>query len=111
MMKMKNKILITTIVFLISASGLIVYDCYPFKISQGITSETGTIKYIPLEGGFYGIITEKGEKYLPLNLAEEYKEDGLKVWFKGKVGKDVATIYQWGKPVEILEIRKVGKRK
>jgi len=64
----------------------------------------GIIKYIPLEGGFYGIETDKGEKYIPLNLPEEFKKDGLKVWFKAKP-KKVATIQMWGKPIEILEIK------
>ena len=75
-----------------------------------IISATGTIKYIPLEGGFYGIETDKGEKYLPLNLPAEFKKDGLKVWFKAKLKKD-ATVQMWGKPVEILEIKKVKEGK
>ena len=69
-----------------------------------VISSNGTIKYISLEDGFYGIITNKGEKYLPLNLPEDFKKEGLRVWFKAKP-KKVATIYQWGKPIEILEIR------
>ena len=73
-----------------------------------IIAATGTIKYIPLEGGFYGIETDKGEKYLPLNLPAEFKEDGLRVKFKGKLRK-VTTVYGWGKPVEILEIKKIGE--
>ena len=79
--------------------------CNSQKTSEKeIISGNGTIKYIPLEGGFYGIETEKGEKYLPLNLPEEFKEDGLKVWFKAKPKKD-KTIQMWGTPVEILEIK------
>jgi len=64
----------------------------------------GTIRYISLEGGFFGIETEKGERYLPLNLPEKFKKDGLKVWFKAKPKKGT-TIQMWGKPVEILEIK------
>ena len=81
----------------------------PKKV-EGILERVGTIKYIPLEGGFYGIETDKGEKYLPLNLPAEFKKDGLKVWFKAKLKKG-ATIQMWGKPVEILEIQKVEKKK
>jgi len=75
-----------------------------------VISANGTIKYISLEGGFYGIVTEKGEKFLPLNLKEEFKKDGLKVWFKAKP-KKVATIQMWGKPIEILEIEKLDESK
>ena len=79
-----------------------------WKSEEKIITEIGTIKYIQLEGGFYGIVTEKGEKYLPINLKEEFKEDGLRIWFKARP-KKVATIQMWGKPIEILEIRKVEK--
>ncbi|HDD64933.1 MAG TPA: hypothetical protein ENF61_02335 [Firmicutes bacterium] len=68
----------------------------------------GTVKYIPLEGGFYGIVTEEGEKYLPMNLPSEFKKDGLKVWFKGNLLK-MATTQMWGKPIKILKIFKLEK--
>jgi len=73
---------------------------------EDIISIAGTIKYIPLERGFYGIITEKGDKYLPINLPEEFKKDGLKIEFKAKL-KKIATIQMWGKPIEILEIKRI----
>ena len=52
----------------------------------------------------YGIVTDEGEKYLPLNLPEEFKKDGLRIQFKAKP-KKVATNQMWGKPIEILEIK------
>ncbi len=52
---------------------------------------------ISAEGGFYGIVTDKGE---------EFKKDGLKVWFEAKP-KKAPTIQMWGKPVEILEIKHI----
>jgi len=80
-------------------------DWYFQKTSEEeVISANGTIEYISLEGGFYGIVTDEGEKYLPLNLPEEFKKDGLRVWFKAKP-KNVATIQMWGKPIEILEIK------
>ena len=54
---------------------------------EEVISTNGIIKYISLEDGFYGIITEKGEKYLPINLPEKFKKDGLRVWFKAKPKK------------------------
>lgn len=62
------------------------------------------VTWISLEGGFYGFVTENGSKFLPLNLHEEFRKDGLKVKIRGKIRKDVATIYMWGTPLEILEI-------
>jgi len=79
-----------------------------WKSQEKTIIEIGTIKYIWLEGGFYGIITDKGGKYLPVNLPEKFKKDGLKVWFKARP-KKIVTIYQWGEPVEILEIKLIEK--
>ena len=79
-----------------------------WKSQEKTIIEIGTIKYIWLEGGFYGIITDKGGKYLPVNLPEKFKKDGLKVWFKAKP-KKIVTIQMWGKPVEILEIKLIEK--
>ncbi len=70
-------------------------------------STTGVIKYIPIEGGFYGIVSDEREKYLPLNLPDEFKKEGLRVWFTAKPKKEIGTIYQWGLPIEILEIKKI----
>ena len=79
-----------------------------FKDS-GVFTARGIIRYIPLEGGFYGIITDDEKKYLPLNLPEKYKHDGLRVWFKAKLRKDATTIYMWRKPIEILKIKKIKR--
>ena len=61
------------------------------------------IKWIPLEGGFYGLEADDGRRFLPLKLPDEFKKQGLKVGVKGKI-KKVYTIYMWGKPFEIHEI-------
>lgn len=72
----------------------------------------GTIKLIELEGGFYGIVTDDGQKILPMNLNPEYLQDGAEIEFSGHY-KNVMTIQQWGKPFTITEIKliKAGKKK
>ena len=64
----------------------------------------GTITYIDLEGGFYGIIADDGEHYFPLDLDERYQVDGMRITFTGKVAHDTVTIQQWGIPVEIVAV-------
>ncbi len=66
----------------------------------------GTVKYINLEGGFYGIIADNGGKYLPLNLDDAFRKDGLRVRFEATPLTDVATIYMWGTPVKLTSIPK-----
>ncbi|MDD3069644.1 putative hemolysin [Methanoculleus horonobensis] len=67
-------------------------------------AKTGTVTYIDLEGGFYGIVADDGERYLPLDLAETYRVDGLRLTFVGEVARDTMTIQQWGTPVEVIAV-------
>ncbi len=67
----------------------------------------GIVRYFQLEGGFYGIIGDDGEKYKPMNLEPQFEVDGLKVKVRARMVKGVAGIHMWGKPVEVLEIEKI----
>ena len=62
------------------------------------------VRWISLEGGFYGLVAEDGTRYLPVNLPEEFRKDGFKIKIRGKIRNDVATIYIWGTPFEIIQI-------
>lgn len=65
----------------------------------------GTVKYMDLEGGFYGIFTESGGKYLPLNMDKEFRSNGAIIQFKGKVQHNMNTIQQWGTPIKLSEVK------
>lgn len=67
----------------------------------------GTVTYVSLEGGFYGIVGDDGTNYLPLNLDKQYEQDGLRVAFEYEPVKDVATIQMWGEPVNLTFIEAV----
>ncbi len=64
----------------------------------------GTVVYLEMEGGFYGIITDDGESLLPLNLSEEHQVNGMLIYFTYSVEEDIATIQQWGTPVTINSV-------
>ena len=64
----------------------------------------GTVVYQELEGGFYGIVTARGDELLPTNLPVEFEEDGLSVRVAGRFLEDVAAVQMWGRPFEIAEI-------
>ena len=68
-------------------------------------SDNGTVKYMSFEGGFYGIVGDSGEKFLPRNLGAEFRQDGLRVSFEGTASSQPVSIYMWGTPVEITSIR------
>jgi hypothetical protein len=91
------------------AIGLLTVGLFTVFMGDGnITKDkTGTVQYINLEGGFYGIIDEDGNKYDPVNLPDEFKQDGLRVKFSAKILKDQMSIHMWGTLIEITEIEEI----
>jgi hypothetical protein len=67
-------------------------------------SGTGTVKFVQLEGSFYGIVGDDNKQYEPMNLDQTYQKDGLRVRFQAKIRQDMASIYMWGKIIEITKI-------
>ena len=72
----------------------------------------GTVKHQNFEGGFYGIVGDDGKHYDPLNLPQEFKEDGLRVRFVAERGQaimtdNIATFHMWGYIVRIVSIEKL----
>lgn len=66
---------------------------------------TGMITYLSMEGGFYGIITDNGDRYLPENLHTEFQRDSLRVYFEGVV-TDRPSTQQWGRTIALSHIDK-----
>lgn len=83
--------------------GLIVTS---ITLEKPYITDEGTVKYIGLEGGFYGIIGTKGN-YDPINLPRAFAVDGLKVRFVAKVRDDMGSIHMWGTLIEIIKIEKI----
>lgn len=72
-----------------------------------VVSGTATVRYMELEGGFYGLVSDQEHRYLPQNLPDSLRHDGLEVRFRGTLRPDVATIQQWGTPIELIDITQV----
>ena len=67
----------------------------------------GTVRYMNLEGGFWGIIADNGQQILPQSLPQEFKQDGLRLSFKSSEITDMMTIQQWGTPFKLTDIELV----
>jgi hypothetical protein len=65
---------------------------------------TGTVIYMDLEGGFYGIKGDDGNKYDPLNLSSEYQKDGIRIKAGISFEKNVSSIRMCGKIIRINQI-------
>lgn len=76
----------------------------PAEASDGIVSGTGTIRFVALEGGFYGLYAQDSTRYNPLNLEDRYRRDGLEVRFRIRLKPDQVTIQMWGTPAEVIEM-------
>lgn len=74
-------------------------DAAPADTVEG----TGTIRYLDLEGGFYGLVADDSARY-DVELPPHLQQDGLRVRFRGHVRDDVMTIRMWGTPFELHEI-------
>lgn len=66
---------------------------------------TGTIVHVPVEGGFYGIKADNGQRYDPgRSLPADFRKADLRVKFTGTIRTDVMTFRMWGKVLEISMI-------
>jgi len=79
------------------------------KPKDNINQLTVTVEYLKLEGGFYGLVTQNGEKLLPMNLSKEYRHAGTVLKVTGKKLTDVMTIQQWGTPFELTTVELIKK--
>ena len=97
----------------VGALGLVLLLCVAwsgYACGGGNTIKgTGTIRYLDIEGGFYGIVADDGNDYDPINLSSDFsdfQEDGLRVTFEGRVRDDLDSLHMWG---IIIELTAVGK--
>ncbi|HHC73315.1 MAG TPA: hypothetical protein ENK54_10495 [Thiotrichales bacterium] len=65
----------------------------------------GTLKRIPLEGGFWGIVADDGARYRPGDLPAELMRDGLRVEGRVQPLHGMVGIQMWGIPVKVIELR------
>jgi hypothetical protein len=94
-------------IFLISFASVLTTACISSLGAAGAQDEisfVGEVRWMSLEGGFFGLVAEDGRKFFPLNLPEEFKKEGLKIKVKGNIKKGIATVQMWGTPFEIREI-------
>jgi hypothetical protein len=74
---------------------------------EDVISDTGTVRYIDLEGGFYGLIADDSTRYLPDSLDASFRQDGLRVRFRARVREDAVTTQMWGQPIDLLNIARL----
>ena len=72
---------------------------------ESIVSGIGTVRFNPLEGGFFQIEADDLRIYTPTEkLPAEYEQDGLRVRFVGRLRPGSMTIYMSGEAIELVQI-------
>jgi hypothetical protein len=94
-----------TVLTLLIISILIVSACTNESTDTFVT--TGTVVFLNLEGGFYGIKGDDGYNYDPIDLPPEYQKDALRVRFEAKELTDRGSVHMWGRIIEIKHIEKL----
>lgn len=76
------------------------------SVDKIITFE-GRIERMELEGGFWGVVTDDGQRLDPGSLPQSVQVEGLRVQGRAQPLTDIMTIRMWGTPVKLLEIKPV----
>jgi hypothetical protein len=71
-----------------------------------MATTTGTVRRVDLESGFFGIVTDKGQDLYPINLADEFRQEGMRLQFSHEAAA-VFTTHQWGLPVTLSDVTQV----
>jgi hypothetical protein len=71
---------------------------------SSVLEYTGKILSLPGEDNVYGIESDTGDKYVPVNLPELLKEEGLWVHLKAEKVKEKQDKPGWGEYIRILSI-------
>ena len=68
----------------------------------------GVVKFQDIEGGFWSIIADSGEKLVPQLMPEQFKEEGAKVTCRIEYLEDEMGFQMFGTPVRIVSFRTIG---
>jgi hypothetical protein len=76
-----------------------------------INAMKGTIQQLSSGSEWYVIIPddEKNQRYAPSNLPDEFKKDGLRVIFSGKVAEIPPNVRMIGIPLELVKVENLER--
>jgi len=63
---------------------------------------SGKVVYETISGGFWGIVTDSGKEYRPIEMPNQLKKKGARVSVVIKKVDEGMSIFMWGEPVEII---------
>jgi len=99
-------LIVTGFLFLLSECRLRgLYGSFP------LISGMGTVRFLEIEGGFWGIIGDDGGKYdiylIDSFFPDGFQVNGLRVQFSGYRHSSGSPIHMWGVWITLIDIRKL----
>jgi inhibitor of cysteine peptidase len=70
-----------------------------------VVIDVGTIVWMDLEGGFYGIVTDSGMRYEPIDLDSRFQVHGQRLFFIALISANQASFHMWGTLIDLLYIQ------
>ena len=64
---------------------------------------------VPDGGGFFGIVSDDGSRYVPGKIDPLFQVEGLRVTYRVLERNDITDSHNWGIPVDLLELVQVGR--
>jgi hypothetical protein len=76
--------------------------------TETITDAPGAVVAVRPDAGWWGIVpdSDRGTRYAPDRLPDEFKVDGLRVVFSGRVRPVDPNVRMWGTPIDLTNIRR-----
>lgn len=71
----------------------------------------GQVLFQEIEGGFFGFIDEKGNKYTPIGMDKKYLRHGLIIELSGQVLPDMITTTQFGETIKVKSVSIIDESK
>ena len=79
---------------------------------QELTNVAGAIEAVNPRAGWYAIVPDgdRDTRYAPDRLPDDFKKDGLRIVFSGRVGRVDPNARTWGIPLTLTKIERETKQ-
>lgn len=67
----------------------------------------GKVTWVPVEGGFWGLVADDAKRYDPSPMPEAVRTEGLRVHVQGTIPKDTQSSRMWGTVLVVEEIHPI----
>ena len=81
----------------------------PIRAQSDVLKDVkGAIQAVRPDAGWYALVpdTDRGTRYAPDRLPDEFKVDGLRVVFSGRIKPVEPNVRAWGIPLELTNIQR-----